>query len=594
MAKKVLDLGRTAARQPWVRRYGRVVTLAIVLVAAVYFVRTGLAVNNTGVFELDGNSVVNTVDDWDRVFTNTDSAQVASFNNDGGLNSSIFQGSGKDIQDIGEWSWKNDAGGLPDKDNLLNTYAARYEVFPGTERTGSCPNGTGDLDGDDVITPPEVEYDATVPCVVLFFGADRYDGSGDAHMGFWFFQNQITLGTGKSGGGFTFNGVHEPGDLLILSNFTNGGTVPTINVFQWDPVCLGAGKPAASCADKNLRRLANPGAAGCLTSSQSDPFCAVVNNATIDVAWPFLDKSGNNGVIPAGEFYEGGLNLSLLGLADECFSSVSAETRSSTSTDATLKDFVLGQFASCRASMKTTPSVGAGGVVNPGSPVSDTAEVLGAGTTNPPTPTGDVTFFLCGPAELSANGLCETGGTNLGSVALVDSAPPLGEATAISPQVNTPAAPLSPGRYCFRAEWPGDLNYPQDPSPLKHFGSGDAECFIVRDTTTASSLQNWLPNDQATITAGATSTVLNGTLAFQLFSGDNCGVLNGSPIAGQNYSHTLVSAASPATRATSNQTFVVTAANNAGAYSWLVTFTSSDPNVIGSSHCQKTSITITN
>ena len=594
MARKVIDFGRNAARRTWVRRYGGVLSLAIALAAGVYFVRTGLAVNNTGVFELDGNSVVNTVDDWDRVFTNTDAAQVATFANDGPLNGTIFQGSGKDIQNVSEWAWKDEAGGLPDKDNLLNSYAARYSVLPGTARTGSCPNGTGDLNGDGAVTPPEVIFDATVPCVVLFFGADRYDGSGDAHMGFWFFQNQITLGNQKSGGGFTFNGVHAEGDLLVLSNFTNGGTVPTINVFEWAPSCLGAGKPAANCADKNLRRLANPGAASCLTSPQSDPFCAIVNSGPIDVEWPFVDKAGNNGVIPAGEFYEGGLNLSLLGLADECFSSVSAETRSSTSTDATLKDFVLGQFASCQAGMTTTPSVGAGGVVSPGSPVTDTAVVLGGGTTNPPTPTGNVTFFLCNSSQLSTNGLCESGGSNIGTVALVDSAPPVGEASATSAQVNTVAAPLGPGKYCFRAEWPGDVNYPQNPSPLKHFGSGNDECFFVRDTTGTSSLQNWLPNDQATVTAGASGTVLNGTLAFQLFSGDNCGLTSGSPIAGQSYSHTLANAASPATRGTSNLTFVVNALNNAGAYSWLVTFTSTDTNVLGSSHCQKTVITITN
>ena len=28
-------------------------------------------------------------------------------------------------------------------------------------------------------------------CEVLFFGSDRYDNSGDAQQGFWFFQNKI-------------------------------------------------------------------------------------------------------------------------------------------------------------------------------------------------------------------------------------------------------------------------------------------------------------------------------------------------------------------------------------------------------------------
>ena len=48
----------------------------------------------------------------------------------------------------------------------------------------------------------------------------------------------------------------------------------------------------------------------------------------------FTDKSGNTTYLQ-GEFYEGGVNLSLLGLAGECFASVASETRSSTSTTAT-------------------------------------------------------------------------------------------------------------------------------------------------------------------------------------------------------------------------------------------------------------------
>ena len=64
---------------------------------------------------------------------------------------------------------------------------------------------------------------------MLYFGSDRFDNSGDAQQGFWFFQNKITLdlATGK------FVGVHKTGDLLILSDFSNGGQVSTINIYRW-------------------------------------------------------------------------------------------------------------------------------------------------------------------------------------------------------------------------------------------------------------------------------------------------------------------------------------------------------------------------
>ena len=46
----------------------------------------------------------------------------------------------------------------------------------------------------------------------------------------------------------------------------------------------------------------------------------------------------------------------MLGLADECFSSVILETRSSQSVDAVLKDFVAGGFESCGAKISISPS----------------------------------------------------------------------------------------------------------------------------------------------------------------------------------------------------------------------------------------------
>ena len=54
---------------------------------------------------------------------------------------------------------------------------------------------------------------------------------------------------------------------------------------------------------------------------------------------------------------------------------------------------------------------------------------------------------------------------------------------------------------------------------------------------------------------------------------------------------TLTNAASPASLTTSNTSFTVTTSTSV---SWLVTFTSTNPNVSGSSpHCESTSLTIT-
>src|SRR2546428_390679 len=80
-------------------------------------------------------------------------------------------------------------------------------------------------------------------CEMLFFGNDRFDNSGDAQQGFWFFQNKIGLAANSVGGGNGFQSsggteFHRNGDLLLISDFSNGGAVSTITVYTWDTGCL--------------------------------------------------------------------------------------------------------------------------------------------------------------------------------------------------------------------------------------------------------------------------------------------------------------------------------------------------------------------
>lgn len=160
----------------------------------------------SGTFEVEGDAfddIAAAGQDWADVYAAKTAATpgcptgatACAFATEPTLNSTIFTGGGsKDPIDIPSWKWKDGAGGLPDKDNLLHSFAARYT------------DGTDDL---------------------LYFGSDRYDNSGDAHQAFWFFQDAVAL---KADG--TFSGVHQNGDLLIISEFSNGGTVSTINVYE--------------------------------------------------------------------------------------------------------------------------------------------------------------------------------------------------------------------------------------------------------------------------------------------------------------------------------------------------------------------------
>jgi hypothetical protein len=235
----------------------------------------------------------------------------------------------------------------------------------------------------------------------------------------------------------------------------------------------------------------------------------------------------------------------------------------------------------------STPSVGNGGTATFGSSVTDTALVTAA-QSGDGTPTGTVTFIVCDPSQVTSGRCQDPNGNQVGNpvtvAAVSGSSPPASTATSDPVTVN------KTGTWCFRAVYtPGGAN------GSNYTGSSDAttgECFTVTDTTTSSSNQTWLPNDTATV-ASDHGAPLSGTLSAQLYTGDNCGATSGSAVSGQLYQKTLTNATSAADRTltTNNTSFTVSASSSA---SWLVTFTSGDNNVTGSSHCEVTNLTITN
>jgi hypothetical protein len=133
-------------------------------------------------------------------------------------------------------------------------------------------------------------------------------------------------------------------------------------------------------------------------------------------------------------------------------------------------DQVVCTYVNQQNTATMSTQVSNAGSVFPSTAIQDTATVVGNQSGD--TPSGTVAFVLCGPIP---TGSCNSGGTSIGTGVLAGSG---ATASAPSPEVNTSASPLAPGRYCFRASWPGDANYP---TPLTEFGgaSGADECFTV-------------------------------------------------------------------------------------------------------------------
>jgi len=296
------------------------------------------------VFEIDGNALDNNPgtavpneggDDWDTLYADTTGPAGASTAFTGIIadpppDATTFTGGGsKDDLDVP--SWRHVAGSNPDKAEILNAYAAAY-LGP---------------DSDD----PGTESD-----LILYFGSDRYAVNGATNVGFWFTKQKIAP---LAGG--TFSGVHETGDTLVLSEFTIGGTTPGVQVWRWDPAGTGPTCPSTvtlddvGCKDNDgTLKLTFFGAGTCAADA-----CAITNGSGTTVPWPYDAKGGGNqqGSVPAGGFFGGGINLSRLsGGARPCLSNFVAETRSSPSTDAVLLDFVRGDFPLCGASVQIAGS----------------------------------------------------------------------------------------------------------------------------------------------------------------------------------------------------------------------------------------------
>jgi hypothetical protein len=175
-------------------------------------------------------------------------------------------------------------------------------------------------------------------------------------------------------------------------------------------------------------------------------------------------------------------------------------TKSGTTANITLAagDHVVCTYVNQQNTAALSTNVSPGPVF-PGVAVHDTATVTGSNAAL--TPGGTVTFFLCGPIPTGSCDGTTNAGHGIGTGTLTGSG---GTASANSPDVNTTASALAPGRYCFRATWPGDSNYP---GALTEFGgaNGTNECFTVEQISTTTTTTPSVGSGQST-TFGATVT----------------------------------------------------------------------------------------
>ena len=346
-------------------------------------------------FQLDGNAVDDAgsaqPDDWATLVAGGGSADAFTGIIHEAPDSTIFTtGGSKDDLNTTSWRWTD--GSVPDKDDLLDGFAALYNK-------------------------------------ILYFGADRFANNGDSAIGFWFFQNGLNVN-----GNGTFSPAHKVGDLFVVSHFENGGAVSEIQLFSW----VGSGG-----SDGALDLVATGQI--CTGSPANDEACGIANQTATPAPWSYTPKAGAAGTFPQFSFFEGGLDLSQVFTGTvPCFGSFLVETRSSQEINAQLKDFIAGDFNTCKP--PTIATAASDSTVQLGGTVTDTATLSG----NDGPVSGSVKFFVCGPNPSAT--ACTSGGTQVGGAVTVN--------TANNPDSATSAAftPPAAGFYCFRAEYTPDAD----------------------------------------------------------------------------------------------------------------------------------------
>jgi hypothetical protein len=457
-------LGPTGSKR---RRRFLIVPILVIAALALLLVGSAQAVHDEA-FQLDGDVTASTTtnfgghtqsSDWDTFFDASGNSIFTSFpdpavpgftasgfdrdfvlNGNGsynnGDNTTYTQGS-KDIDNVANWVCTS-ANNVTNKGDIQNSYAVAY---------------TDPVSGHQF----------------LYFALERNFNQGDANVAFWFLQDG-TANCSAANGTTNWTGNHSDGDLFVVSAFTKGGVVSTINAYRWNG---GAGgslgtTPVASGGDCTATSPPAP---------LGDPACATSNKQTITTPWLTNNNGKDNGTghsLLTSEFFEGGVDLTQSGLSDKCFNTFVADTRSSQQLNATLYDFARGSLGECKSSTTTTPTPGAGTSTeipaNAQVASSDSALIKVTGVSKF---SGTVKFSLCGPLDPASTTNCQSGGVQIGTTKTLTD--------VTSPQtVGSDSVTLTKvGKYCWRSEYSGDSVRGVPPSSDPKDATSQSECFTI-------------------------------------------------------------------------------------------------------------------
>lgn len=313
---------------------------------------------------------------------------------------------------------------------------------------------------DDLSDVYAVSHTRTNGHPEIYFGAERLVNNGDSHMDFEFLQSTVMLSATCSG---TFSGHRTEGDLLVAVDFTGGGALAGDSVYFWH--C--AADPGPQPADGTVCDPSGGPEHYQLIAAPTFTTFTVNSTAVPCGGWVCRDQiAGNSTTISTNDLLEGGVDLGGIPFSG-CFNTFLPHTRTAQSFTSVLKDFAGPlDFRSCRTPATSSTSVPSASTVAPGTAATDavTAGNGGAGLA----PTGNMTFFLCAPAQVTGSG-CPAGGIQVGAVkALV-----AGAATS-----DPTTATTTTGKYCWRTQYTPDAASTGIYAASTHTNA-TTECFTI-------------------------------------------------------------------------------------------------------------------
>jgi uncharacterized repeat protein (TIGR01451 family) len=289
----------------------------------------------------------------------------------------------------------------------------------------------------------------------------------------------------------------------------------------------------------------------------------------------------NHTTQPKGGFFEIALDVTgLTGITPSCpgatANTVYLRSITGQTSNGNLKGYMapleVAPDSTCVPPPITTTATPGGSTNPPGTAQHDTVTVGQTGAFG----VGTVKFFLCSPAEVTANGGdCSANGTQVGQAVTLNSS---GGGTSDTVDGSTTPNDTAPGTYCWRAEFTpsaNDHNY----LPGSHT-NGDSECFKILAQPGLTTAQNptsgplgALYKDKATL-AGAASPDGSGTITFTLYPNNDC---TGTPLDTETVSGISANGVV--------ETPVGVTLSNTGTYYWFASYSGDSNNLPASSGC---------